>query len=155
MPDIRPISELRLNLSAVERDAHATDRPIFFTNNGKASLVLLSNKAYDAICAPMRRPPDPTLAGRLIEIIRRARGIDPGLFRARCEAAGVPARRLERVLDGTIPPGKAQLDAICGALGADPGSVRDICSLDEPLRSSVFACLGGALGADPEGGGTP
>ena len=50
MPIIRPCSDLRNHFKDIERDAR-TGEPIFLTNKGRASMVLLSNEAYDALCA--------------------------------------------------------------------------------------------------------
>ena len=51
MPDIRPISDLRNHFKDIERAVQQTGGPIFFTQKGRASFVLLSNDKYDELMA--------------------------------------------------------------------------------------------------------
>lgn len=57
MPDIRPVSELRNHFKEIEAAIHKTNQPIFLTNNGRASMVLLSNEAYDQLIAKANGQP--------------------------------------------------------------------------------------------------
>jgi prevent-host-death family protein len=47
MPNIVPISELRQDASSIVREASATGDPVFITQHGRASAVLLSAGAYE------------------------------------------------------------------------------------------------------------
>ncbi len=47
MPNIVPISELRQDASSIVREAAATGDPVFITQHGRASAVLLSAGAYE------------------------------------------------------------------------------------------------------------
>ena len=49
MPAIRPVSDLRNKYAEVERDIAATGRPVFFTKNGRGSMVLMSVEAYEGL----------------------------------------------------------------------------------------------------------
>ena len=49
MPVIRPVSDLRNKYAEVEQDITATGRPIFFTKNGRGSMVLMSVEAYEGL----------------------------------------------------------------------------------------------------------
>lgn len=47
MPTVLPISELQRNISSITKECHATERPIYLTKNGAASLVVMDAKAFD------------------------------------------------------------------------------------------------------------
>jgi len=47
MPNIVPISELRKDASGIVKRASATGDPVFITQRGKASAVLVSAGAYE------------------------------------------------------------------------------------------------------------
>ena len=47
MPYIVPISELRQDASSIVREASATGNPVFITQHGRASAVLLSVGTYE------------------------------------------------------------------------------------------------------------
>ena len=47
MPDIVPISELRQDASSIVKRAAASGDPVFITQHGRASAVLLSAGAYE------------------------------------------------------------------------------------------------------------
>lgn len=47
MPNIVPISELRQDASSIVKQASATGDPVFITQHGRASAVLLSAGAYE------------------------------------------------------------------------------------------------------------
>lgn len=47
VPKIRPISDLRIDLSGVCELAHESREPIFMTKNGKAALVVIDCEAYE------------------------------------------------------------------------------------------------------------
>lgn len=47
MPYIVPISELRQDASSIVKQASATGDPVFITQHGRASAVLLSAGAYE------------------------------------------------------------------------------------------------------------
>ena len=47
MPNIVPISELRQDASSIVKEAAATGDPVFITQHGRASAVLLSAGAYE------------------------------------------------------------------------------------------------------------
>lgn len=47
MPNIVPISELRQDASSIVKQAAASGDPVFITQNGRASAVLLSAGAYE------------------------------------------------------------------------------------------------------------
>ena len=47
LPAIRPISDLRTDLNGVCEDACETQQPIFMTQNGKATLVVMDCEAYE------------------------------------------------------------------------------------------------------------
>ena len=47
MPYIVPISELRQDASSIVREASATGDPVYITQHGRASAVLLSAAAYE------------------------------------------------------------------------------------------------------------
>ena len=47
MPNIVPISELRQDASSIVKEASATGDPVFITQHGRASAVLLSAGAYE------------------------------------------------------------------------------------------------------------
>jgi prevent-host-death family protein len=47
MPNIIPISELRQDASAIVRRASATGDPVFITQHGRASAVLVSAGTYE------------------------------------------------------------------------------------------------------------
>lgn len=48
VPQIRPISDLRTNLSEVCEQAHESQAPIFMTRNGSPSLVVMDSEAYNS-----------------------------------------------------------------------------------------------------------
>lgn len=47
MPNIVPISELRQDASSIVREASVTGDPVFITQYGRASAVLMSAGAYE------------------------------------------------------------------------------------------------------------
>ena len=47
MPEIRPNTELRNNFDAIESLAIRTEKPVYITKNGAASLVVMSQKAFE------------------------------------------------------------------------------------------------------------
>jgi prevent-host-death family protein len=47
MPNIVPISELRQDASSIVKQAAASGDPVFITQHGRASAVLLSAGAYE------------------------------------------------------------------------------------------------------------
>jgi prevent-host-death family protein len=47
MPNIVPISELRQDASSIVKRASSTGDPVFITQHGRASAVLLSAGAYE------------------------------------------------------------------------------------------------------------
>ncbi|MCL2212798.1 MAG: type II toxin-antitoxin system Phd/YefM family antitoxin [Oscillospiraceae bacterium] len=47
MPNIRPLTDLRNNTTAIADLAHAEREPIFITKKGYADLVLMSMEAYE------------------------------------------------------------------------------------------------------------
>lgn len=47
MPNIVPISELRQDASAIVKRASSTGDPVFITQHGRASAVLMSAGAYE------------------------------------------------------------------------------------------------------------
>lgn len=47
MPYIVPISELRQDASSIVREASATGNPVFITQHGRASAVLVSAGTYE------------------------------------------------------------------------------------------------------------
>jgi len=49
LPDIIPISELRQDATSVVRRASTTGDPIFVTQHGRASAVLMSATAYEEV----------------------------------------------------------------------------------------------------------
>jgi len=51
VPDIRPISDLRNHFKDIAGSVKESGGPIFFTQNGRACLVVLSNEKYDALVA--------------------------------------------------------------------------------------------------------
>ena len=48
MPNIVPISELRQDASAIVKRASASGDPVFITQHGRASAVLMSAGAYES-----------------------------------------------------------------------------------------------------------
>jgi len=48
MPNIVPISELRQDASAIVKRASASGDPVFITQHGRASAVLISAGAYES-----------------------------------------------------------------------------------------------------------
>ena len=47
MPSVRPISDLQRNLGDVADECHRTQRPVYLTKNGSASLVVMDAAAFD------------------------------------------------------------------------------------------------------------
>jgi prevent-host-death family protein len=47
VPNIIPISDLRSDAAGVIKRAAATDEPVFITQRGRASAVLVSSSAYE------------------------------------------------------------------------------------------------------------
>jgi prevent-host-death family protein len=47
MPNIRPLSEFRNNMTEIANIAHAERAPVFITRNGYADLVVMSNETYE------------------------------------------------------------------------------------------------------------
>jgi prevent-host-death family protein len=47
MPNIIPISDLRQDTAGVIKRAAASDQPVFITQRGRASAVLVSSTAYE------------------------------------------------------------------------------------------------------------
>jgi prevent-host-death family protein len=47
IPQIRPVSELRNNFSAISRLVHESAEPVFFTKNGRSDMVVMSVEAYE------------------------------------------------------------------------------------------------------------
>ena len=47
MPNIVPISDLRQDAAGVIKRAAASDEPVFITQRGRASAVLVSSKSYE------------------------------------------------------------------------------------------------------------
>jgi prevent-host-death family protein len=47
IPHIRPLSDLRSNISDISREAHESNEPIFLTKNGRGDMVLMSLDAYE------------------------------------------------------------------------------------------------------------
>lgn len=46
---IRPVSDLRDNLSDISKFVHETAQPVFLTENGYGDMVLLSMEAYEKL----------------------------------------------------------------------------------------------------------
>lgn len=51
MPDIRPVSDLRNHFKSIEKAVHINGGPIFLTNKGRSSMVLLSDDKYEELLA--------------------------------------------------------------------------------------------------------
>ena len=49
MPDIRPISDLRMNFAEITETLQESGEPIFLTKNGYGSIVVLSIDAYEEL----------------------------------------------------------------------------------------------------------
>ena len=47
MPIIRPISDLKTNLSEITKEVHETDEPVFLTNNGYGDMVVMSMNIWE------------------------------------------------------------------------------------------------------------
>jgi PHD/YefM family antitoxin component YafN of YafNO toxin-antitoxin module len=47
MPTIRPFSDLKTNLDEIAETAHMTKEPVFLTEKGYGSLVLIDMKAWE------------------------------------------------------------------------------------------------------------
>jgi prevent-host-death family protein len=47
MPNIRPISDLRNNSSAISEYCHKTKEPVFITKNGIGDMVIMSVDTYE------------------------------------------------------------------------------------------------------------
>jgi prevent-host-death family protein len=47
IPQIRPVSDLRNNFSAISRLVHEDSGPVFLTKNGRGDMVVMSIEAYE------------------------------------------------------------------------------------------------------------
>jgi prevent-host-death family protein len=47
IPQIRPVSDLRNNFSAISRLVHESAEPVFLTKNGRSDMVVMSVEAYE------------------------------------------------------------------------------------------------------------
>jgi PHD/YefM family antitoxin component YafN of YafNO toxin-antitoxin module len=47
MPRVEPVTELQRNIVAITEECRQTGEPIYFTRNGKASLVVMDAEAFD------------------------------------------------------------------------------------------------------------
>jgi prevent-host-death family protein len=47
IPQIRPVSDLRNNFSAISRFVHETAEPVYLTKNGHSDMVVMSMEAYE------------------------------------------------------------------------------------------------------------
>jgi prevent-host-death family protein len=47
MSNIRPVSDLRNNFSAISKLVHETKDPVFLTKNGYGDMVVMSMEAYE------------------------------------------------------------------------------------------------------------
>ena len=47
MPVIRPISDLKTDLSAIAKVVHENDEPVFLTNNGYGDMVVMSMENWE------------------------------------------------------------------------------------------------------------
>jgi prevent-host-death family protein len=47
MSNIRPVSDLRNNFSAISKVVHETQEPVFLTKNGYGDMVVMSMEAYE------------------------------------------------------------------------------------------------------------
>ena len=46
-PVIRPVSDLKTNLSEITKVVHETDEPVFLTNNGYGDMVVMSMESWE------------------------------------------------------------------------------------------------------------
>ncbi|GHV83500.1 antitoxin [Spirochaetia bacterium] len=44
---IRPVSDLRNNFSAISRLVHSIDEPVYLTKNGRGDMVVMSIESYE------------------------------------------------------------------------------------------------------------
>jgi prevent-host-death family protein len=47
IPQIRPVSDLQNNFSAISRLVHENPEPVFLTKNGRSDMVVMSIEAYE------------------------------------------------------------------------------------------------------------
>ena len=47
IPQIRPVSDLRNNFSAISRLVHESAEPVFLTKNGRSDMVVMSIETYE------------------------------------------------------------------------------------------------------------
>lgn len=47
MPQIRPVSDLRNNFTAISKIVHETGEPVFLTKNGYGDMVVMSIETYE------------------------------------------------------------------------------------------------------------
>jgi len=66
MATIRPSSDLRNKYNEISEFCHTYQEPVYITKNGAGDLVVLSNEAYEALCAKeeLHRMLDEALADR-------------------------------------------------------------------------------------------
>lgn len=47
--DVRPVTEFRMNTSAVIEQMHSTKRPVILTQHGRSAAVLLDPEVYESL----------------------------------------------------------------------------------------------------------
>lgn len=125
MPIIRPSSDLRNHFKEIEKAAQSGE-PIFLTNKGRASLVLLSNEAYDILIentTGLQRAADITPSAERMrhfgEVVSNLMVVNKFDDATLSQKSGLSENQIWALQNGEMLPNEQQMVALADALGVD------------------------------------
>ena len=139
MPDIRPVSDLRNNFKEIEKTIRQTNQPIFLTSNGRASMVLLSNEAYDQLMRQVSGQPEPevkeedlreeqALFSRLLKNLMKANDLTVEQV---SEATGINVDTLNDFLTGELLPTDDQIEKLAPPIECQSEHLAGFCGTQD------------------------
>lgn len=140
MPDIRPISDLRNHFKAVEQTIKETGGPIFFTQNGRAAFVLLSNEKYDRMAGTTPPPDEPPVDERkmlfasVVQDLMDCREMDE---HALAEKSGLDAARLAQFTSGQDVPTEEEIKLLSSSLDVNEATLSLFMPKSDGLKPSL------------------
>ena len=124
MPDIRPVSDLRNRFKEIERFIKKTGEPIFLTSNGRASMVLLSNEAYDKMTGAASGQQDEKEVDTFGGLIRKLLRVNEMTEEEMVAASGIPYEDLCEIMDDSRKPTEIEIEKLAAPLHVMPNTLK-------------------------------
>lgn len=126
MPDIRPISDLRNRFTDVNKCIKETGGPIFFTQNGRAAFVLLSNEKYEALTgetAPVQEL-DESQKKQFGAIIKKLRLANDRSEQEIADVMGISEAQVAAMEVGQYIPAESELKRFADTMDVKPETLQ-------------------------------